>query len=756
MSPNTTKRPRSRSFFFYLLIAMVLLTVIVVGLMSLNNFFTTRNLINENSVLTQGQTEQDIIAAVRLVDASFTLFDNSLNKEMNLGLNRVMQEYHRAGNNPADMDLDAVRQELGDQYDIYIINESGIIEYTTYQPELGVDFKAVPYFYEYLTRIRNSDGFFPDRIVNEKTGDGSLRKFAYMPTPDHRYILELGLSGIAFSKEREALDYQNIINTLATNNPSIENIRIFDITGHLVENPTYIPDDETKAALIGVISNRSGTVISQPASKKSVTYLFIDLKNKEYGSDVSRIVEITYNTTLLDTVVSTQFPRIILIALLGLIVGCGLAVILSRALSQPIAGIVTDVDRIAKGDLDRKIAPNEVTEFQVLEQSINHMVTSLREALDTILLSETALRESEKKYRDLYLSARIALFEINLTSNTLIFGNQRLCDMFGAPSLERVIGTSIFSDYADRQDLEKAREILSRDGFFNGYEMQFRNPATGKVFWGEVAARVKNNGDIVEGSIVDITSRKEAEEKLRTLYRELETRIAERTAELETAQGAYREANTKLNLLNSVTRHDILNNLTVLKGYLALFEMQSATSDPEIHEFIKRAQEAAKSIEEEILFTKTYQDIGVHAPTWQNVEGLINKAKTGLLPAAVTLTIDLDNLEIYADPLLEKTFFTLMENALRHGVHVTTIRFSYHVNDQQTLHLIYEDNGVGISFDEKGHIFERGYGKHTGFGLFLSKEILSITGFSIAENGEPGKGARFEISVPKEDYRFLP
>jgi PAS domain S-box-containing protein len=392
----------------------------------------------------------------------------------------------------------------------------------------------------------------------------------------------------------------------------------------------------------------------------------------------------------------------------------------------------------------------------VLEQSINQMMTSLREALDKILLSETALCESERKYRDLYLSARIALFEIDLTNNTLVSGNQRLCDMFGAASLETVIGMSIFSDYADRQDLEKAREILSRDGFFNGYEVQFRNPATGKVFWGEVAARVKNNGDLIEGSIVDITSRKVAEEELRTLYHELETRIAERTAELETAQGAYRQANTKLNLLNSVTRHDILNHLTVLKGYLSLFEMQVTTSDPEIHEFIKRAQEAARSIEEEILFTKTYQDIGVHAPTWQNVEGLINKAKTGLLPATVSLTIDLGNLEIYADPLLEKTFFTLMENALRHGVHVTAIRFSCYVTDEQTLHLIYEDNGVGISFDEKGHIFDRGYGKHTGFGLFLSKEILSITGFSIIENGEPGKGARFEISVPKEDYRFEP
>jgi hypothetical protein len=195
MSTNTPKRPRSRSFFVYLLIAMVLVTVIVVGLMSLNNFFTVQNLIDENAEHIRSQTEQNIITTIRLVDASFTLFDNSLNTEMHQGLDLVMQEYVRAGNDPANMDLAAVRNELGDQFDIYIINESGVIVYTTYGPELGTDFKKIPYFYEYLTRIRNSEGFFPDRIVKENTGTGALRKYAYMPTPDHRYVLEIGLSG---------------------------------------------------------------------------------------------------------------------------------------------------------------------------------------------------------------------------------------------------------------------------------------------------------------------------------------------------------------------------------------------------------------------------------------------------------------------------------------------------------------------------------------------------------------------------------
>jgi len=756
MPARPHKYPRSRSFFFYLLIAMVLLTVIVVGLMTLNTVFTTGNLIEENSVHTHEQTEDNIIAMIRLVDASFTLFDNSLNTDMHNGLDRVMQEYQRSGNNPAKMDIAGVRHELGDQFDIYIINESGVIEYTTYQPELGVDFKKIPYFYDYLTGIRNSEGFFPDRIVKEKVGTGSLRKYAYMPTPDHRYILELGLSGSTFGKERDTLDYQNYINTLAEEDPSIEQIRIFDVTGHLADNATYVVDSGTKATLSAVFSNRSGTIINYPVTGKSVTYLFIDLKNTEYGSDLSRIVEITYNKTLVDTVLSRQFARIALIALLGLIVGCGSAFVISRSLAQPIAGIVTDVDLIARGDLDHEIASTNVAEFQVLEQSINHMVTSLGEAFAKIRVSEAALRASEQKYRDLYLSARIALFEINLKSNTLVAGNQRLCDLLGVKSVDQIIGTSIFQDYANRPDLKEVRSILSRDGYLNGFEMQFRCPSTGRIFWGEVSARVKNNGEVVEGSIVDITARKVAEEELRTLYNELETRIMERTAELNKAQVAYQRANAKLNLLSSVTRHDVLNQLTILNGFLSLLEDRMKTSDSQMHEFFMRIDQAAKNIERQIQFTKMYQDIGVHAPTWQNVEGLIKKAKTGLLPETITLSTDLANLEIYADPLLEKTFYTLLENAMRHGMQVTEIRFSYHINDNEILHLIYEDNGVGISVADKERIFERGYGKHTGFGLFLARETLLITGLVITENGEPGTGARFEISVPKEGYRFVP
>jgi signal transduction histidine kinase len=51
-------------------------------------------------------------------------------------------------------------------------------------------------------------------------------------------------------------------------------------------------------------------------------------------------------------------------------------------------------------------------------------------------------------------------------------------------------------------------------------------------------------------------------------------------------------------------------------------------------------------------------------------------------------------------------------------------------------------------------VVPQGFGKNTGLGLFLSREILAITGITITENGIPGKDAQFEITVPKGAYRF--
>jgi signal transduction histidine kinase len=71
-------------------------------------------------------------------------------------------------------------------------------------------------------------------------------------------------------------------------------------------------------------------------------------------------------------------------------------------------------------------------------------------------------------------------------------------------------------------------------------------------------------------------------------------------------------------------------------------------------------------------------------------------------------------------------------------------------NKESGLNSVIEDNGTGISVEDKNKILPRGFGKQTGLVLFLSREIMAVTGMTIFERGITGKGARFEVLVPKE------
>jgi len=80
-------------------------------------------------------------------------------------------------------------------------------------------------------------------------------------------------------------------------------------------------------------------------------------------------------------------------------------------------------------------------------------------------------------------------------------------------------------------------------------------------------------------------------------------------------------------------------------------------------------------------------------------------------------------------------------------------RVHYKIQGNDLL-LFYEDDGVGVPVDEKDKIFLRGIGTHTGFGLFMVRTILGITGITIEENGIPGHGVRFEMLVPSGNHRI--
>ncbi len=345
---------------------------------------------------------------------------------------------------------------------------------------------------------------------------------------------------------------------------------------------------------------------------------------------------------------------------------------------------------------------------------------------------EKTLRISEERLQLALNVSQVGTWDLDLVNHTA-WRSLRHDQIFGYETLLPEWTYEMFLEHVLPEDRDRV-DLAFKEAQSGQHDWEFEcriRRKDGEIRWiwarGRIQYDNKGGQKRMLGLVQDITGRKQAEE-------------------------ALRQANKKLNLLSSITRHDINNQLTVQMGYLSMLEKKRL--DPKQTEYFQKISTAAKRISAMIQFTKEYEEIGVHAPAWQDCHTLVDTAAKQAPLGKVLVNNDLPaGMEVLADPLIIKVFYNLMDNAVRYGGKITKIRFFVEESGDDHL-IVCEDDGDGIPQDEKEKIFERGYGKNTGLGLAISREILDITGISIRETGEPGKGARFEIVVPNGAWRI--
>lgn len=342
--------------------------------------------------------------------------------------------------------------------------------------------------------------------------------------------------------------------------------------------------------------------------------------------------------------------------------------------------------------------------------------------------AELAQRESEEKFRAITENMQTGMHIYHLT------GDGSLVLAGANPAADTIFGIS------------HAQQI--------GKPLPEIFPKVTKTVLPEVYRRVVITGEPWQTD--DLTFRDEQTERsfaINAFRISPETMVAmfRDITENRRAATSLEQARKKMNLLNTVTFQDIQSAAFSLTAYHVL--LRQLKPDGRISSFIDKEADLIKKISGSLEFAKNYQDMGMHPPRWQNVSQTFLFAISHLDFLSIAHTLETGNLEVFADPLFEKVFFNLMENVLRHGKGSSAVRLSYQDKPEGFL-LFIEDNGVGIPQEEKHMIFDRGYGKDTGLGLFLVREILSITGMSIRETGTPGQGTRFEIRIPKGAYRL--
>ena len=287
--------------FSYLMMAIlfvVIVTVLLVGIWA--SYETSRSNLETNAVQLRNMTEAHINTSFRMIDTSLKIYDSTYNEEMEDAFVFVMDEYNRTGGDPSLMDLEGLKRVTGGM-DVYVINDSCIIEYTSNLPDLGLDFRVIyPDFAVYLNRIRNTSGFYPDRVVPDWVKK-TWTKYSYMPTPDHRYIIELGLRSGRFAGERkELIQYSDVVDEVRTFNPYLDEVLVFQKQKRLVDNLSYVPTPEDSAMLDYILwENRSTQVVRDSVAGRTVVWEVVELRDPDYAADLSRFAKLTYNDACL-------------------------------------------------------------------------------------------------------------------------------------------------------------------------------------------------------------------------------------------------------------------------------------------------------------------------------------------------------------------------------------------------------------------------------------------------------------------------
>lgn len=355
---------------------------------------------------------------------------------------------------------------------------------------------------------------------------------------------------------------------------------------------------------------------------------------------------------------------------------------------------------------------------------VSHMDITARKGM------EEALRASEAHYRSIFETAGTAMAIIG-EDGTLDLVNSEFEKLSGYAKAE-VEGKMKWSSLLDADNLKRLSEY---------HNNRLRDSASAPSAF-QLAAKDRFGSEkfvLANAAVVPGTKR-----TIISVLDETERRRYEDAAQ---------QASKKLDLLARITRHDILNQLAVLYGYLDL--AKERIGDPAVIPLIAKATAASESIRRHLEFARDYQNMGTKRPQWVDIQAACRRAASNIELKGVKVVAEFGGVEVFADPMLEKVFYNLMDNSIKHGKKTTRMTFRYSAGPDG-MRLIYEDDGVGVPQSDKEAIFERSVGNsegRRGYGLYLAREILGITSITISETGKEDHGARFEMFVPRGKYR---
>jgi PAS domain S-box-containing protein len=388
-----------------------------------------------------------------------------------------------------------------------------------------------------------------------------------------------------------------------------------------------------------------------------------------------------------------------------------------------------------------------VATSQMIELSGKKFVHSIYLDVTEAKKMEYALMESEAKYRQLVEIAQEGVWALDKDSRT-VFVNPRMAKMLGYSESE-MIGKNLVT-FLGKSGSDLAVHNLEgcKLGNQGECEFEFIQKDGAHMYVNIAASSIQDDTGNYIGTlalVADITERKKIEVTLKESRDKLEM------------------MNEKLSVVGGLTRHDVRNKLSAVTGYAYILKKKHGDLADVVDGLSRMEQAVAESVKI-FDFAKMYEQLGAEELTYIHVEEKLKDAATLFSGSIPTIINECHGLTVLADSFLRQLFFNFVDNTRKYGKKTTTIRVHFEKADQDCLKLVYEDDGVGVPLENKQRLFKEGFstGGSTGFGLFLTKKMIDVYGWTITEDGEPGKGAKFTITIPKlnkngkENYQIIP
>ncbi|EHQ36994.1 PAS domain-containing protein [Methanoplanus limicola] len=396
-------------------------------------------------------------------------------------------------------------------------------------------------------------------------------------------------------------------------------------------------------------------------------------------------------------------------------------------------GLYPYINKIFESELltrDSVRVPVEISS-SVLESGGEKFIVSIIRDISERKKYEDELKDAAIKIRTVFDSIGDAMYVID-RDYSIVDVNKGIYDAFGFKP-EDLTGRKCYSVF---HGADKPCELCAAGGVFKTgtsgrVEKSVINPDGSVAYYDTFGSPITDlSGNVIQAVI-----------------------SARNITDMNNYRSSLEEANKKLNLLSGITRHDILNSITIATGYLGLMKENIPAED---RDYASKLEISIKNIQRQIEFTRDYQDMGVKPPEWQVIEPIILEclSEGGGVPSGVHVTLEIKPVVVYADVMLRKAFCNIITNAYKHAFGMKNLSVISGNENGNLLIRIYDD-GSGVPEDKKESIFRPAFGRKHGYGLFLVREILSITGITIKEMGGEGEGACFEITVPSGKWQSV-